>query len=693
MGRSSPIPQERPPPEGANDPTLGGIRRKLLRAFGLLLFLFGAAALVVLVRNEVRGAQQSLARTEKRIQGAIDEKGRSLAMGHAVAFRILVADNAVSDMRRLLQITVENDPDVQYGAYISVDGELWAFAREDGQFNPRDVLAQLALTPTELASHELRKRHMAPFGRDVIEYSVPVFDQDELAGTLRYGVSTEGTTRELVSAEQAHEARVRRAVLQLAGIVLLILVGTLILAARTAARIAEPVTRLTEAVKRLARGDRSVRVNIQSEDELESLGAAFNTMASDLDVSYGDLEEANRRLKAEIEERRRAQDERSRLERHLLQAQKMEAIGQLAGGVAHDFNNILMAISGSADMLELQALPDEASGDIAHIHEAVGRGANLTRQLLMFSRRQEEHAKLVDPNEVVVGLNKMVRRLLPERIEFEVTLGEHVPHVFIDPGRLEQVVLNLVVNARDAVGDKGWIRVMTSVTDIREETSVATGLVTPGRYLDIEVVDDGCGIDETTLSRVFEPFFTTKGPGKGTGLGLATAHGIISQAGGYIDVKTCPSKGTAFRVLLPAATGAETAPAEVPREVREPVGSGEMVLLCEDDPVVRRLVQRILESHGYRVIGAERPSKLLSQLAGMKSPARLLVTDVIMPELNGKELAGEVRKHVPDLKVLYISGHPGKVLAEQGISGREEDLLPKPFTSSDLLARAAKLLS
>jgi signal transduction histidine kinase len=442
----------------------------------------------------------------------------------------------------------------------------------------------------------------------------------------------------------------------------------------------------------LARGDRTVRVDIHSGDELEALGVAFNTMAGDLDESYGHLEEANRRLWAEIEERRHAQDERSKLERHLLQAQKMEAIGQLAAGVAHDFNNILMAISGSVSMLELQPASDEAKEDIDHIHEAVGRGANLTRQLLMFSRGQEEAAKLVDVNELVVGLNKLIKRLLPEKLQFEVALLKEVPCVLIDPGRLEQVVINLVINARDAVGEKGRVRVATGVQHVAQELSVATGLVPPGDYVEVEVSDDGCGIEPANMERLFEPFFSTKGRGKGTGLGLSTAHGIVSQAGGYIDVTSKRGEGTAFRVILPVAVGEKVAPVEAPQKAPEPAGIGETVLLCEDDPVICGLVQRILAGHGYRVIAAERPSILLARLATEELKPRVLVTDVMMPEQNGKELAIEVRKRAPDIKVLYISGHPGRVLEEHGISSQEEDLLPKPFTAGELLERLAKLL-
>ncbi len=669
----------------------GGIRRKLLRAFGLLLVLFGVAALIVLLRHEVRTGEVALKLAEQRIEGALDAKGRSLTTGHGVAFRILAMDNAVTDMGRLLQSTVENDPDIDYGAYIAADKNLWAFASKGGLVPLDTVLPKLALTEGDFEARSLRRRKAAPFGQEVIEFAVPVFDQGEFMGTLRYGVSRQETARELQSAREAHERQMRRAVLELVGIVLLILVGTLAIAARTAGRIAEPVTRLTEAVKRFARGDRAARVDIHSGDELETLGLAFNTMAGDLDGSYGSLEEANRRLVTEMEERRRAQDERSKLERHLLQAQKMEAIGQLAAGVAHDFNTILMAISGSVSMLELQPASPEAKEDIDHIHEAVGRGANLTRQLLMFSRGQEEAAKVVDLNELVLGLNKLIKRLLPEQIQFEVSLAGKVPCVLIDPGRLEQVVINLVINARDAVGEKGKIRVETGVLHVSEDLSVATGLAKPGDYVELEVSDNGCGIEPENLSKLFEPFFSTKRPGKGTGLGLSTAHGIVSRAGGYIDVASRVGEGTAFRVLLPVTAGEKVPPVEVREKAPEPVAVGETVLLCEDDPVICQLVQRILSGHGFRVIAAERPSILLARLEKEQSLPRVLVTDVMMPELNGKELANEVRKTAPDIKVLYISGHPGRVLAEHGISP-EEDLLPKPFVASDLLERLAKLL-
>ena len=382
--------------------------------------------------------------------------------------------------------------------------------------------------------------------------------------------------------------------------------------------------------------------------------------------------------------------ERTELEERLRQSQKLEAIGRLAGGVAHDFNNMLTAIGGYT-ALALERL-DERSPvreDLDEVRKATERATVLTRQLLAFSRKQVLQPELLNLNGIVVELESMLRPLLGEDVvvttEFEPALGP----IEADPGQLQQVVLNLVVNARDAMPGGGQISIETANAEIGDDDPA----IEPGRYVSLTVRDTGQGIDEETLGRIFEPFFTTKESGKGTGLGLATVYGIVKQSGGYVVVDSELGHGTSFAIFLPRVDEARPAwPVPATPTLEEPVAepaATETVLLVEDEDVVRRLVKQVLEQSGYAVVEARDGAQALE--LGRSRPIDLLLTDMVMPKLGGVEVAAALRESRPELKVLYMSGYAEGAL-EPGMLGAGTTLLEKPFSFATLTEKVRGLL-
>jgi PAS domain S-box-containing protein len=374
------------------------------------------------------------------------------------------------------------------------------------------------------------------------------------------------------------------------------------------------------------------------------------------------------------------------LEEQFRQAQKMEAVGQLAGGVAHDFNNLLTAILGSADLLLLD-LPqaDPRREDLVAIRDAGERAATLTRQLLAFSRRQVLQPRVIGLNQVVSGLGKLLPRIIGEDIQLELNLAPDLASVSADPGQIEQVILNLAVNARDAMPDGGRLTIATANAELDAAYAQRHPIVQPGPYVRLLVTDTGHGMDEQTLARVFEPFFTTKGPGKGTGLGLATVYGIVKQSGGYIFVRSRPAQGATFEMYLPAVPPEAqdgTEPAPSPR-----AGEGsETILLAEDDPAVRSLARRALEQYGYRVLEASNGREALDLVRRHQEDIALLLSDIVMPEMGGRRSAEHILQLRPDLKVLFMSGYAG---ADQPDG---QALVQKPFTPESLARKVRDVL-
>jgi PAS domain S-box-containing protein len=375
-------------------------------------------------------------------------------------------------------------------------------------------------------------------------------------------------------------------------------------------------------------------------------------------------------------------------EEQLRQAQKMEAVGRLAGGIAHDFNNLLTAIRGYAELtLEELCGGDPLRRDIEEIVEAARRASELTGQLLTFSRRQVQQRKVLDLNSVVAGLDKMLRRVIREDIELQTRLAPDAGAVNADPGQLEQVLVNLAVNARDAMPKGGCLSLETRQID--REHAVEVGLA-PGCYTCLIVRDTGIGMDEATRSRIFEPFFTTKPPGKGTGLGLSTVYGIVQQSGGQIQAESTLHRGTTFRIFLPKVDWPVEVPVFPERLTRG--GGSETVLLVEDEDAVRRLVYRVLESAGYRVFEAETPLEALHFCEGHPEPIDLMVTDVVMPGMSGRELASRTSTLRPEMRVLYVSGYMEEVMAQHGVRAAKIAFLGKPFAPEELTRKVREVL-
>ena len=383
--------------------------------------------------------------------------------------------------------------------------------------------------------------------------------------------------------------------------------------------------------------------------------------------------------------------ERRSLEEQFLQVQKMDAVGRLAGGVAHDFNNLLSVILGYTSMLLESAPADhEDTADLREIHQAAGRAAELTRQLLAFSRKQVFELKLLDLNAVVTSMSRLLRALLGEDIELVLELDPTSGHVRADATQLEQVVLNLVVNARDAMPRGGRLSIETAARDLGEQGSATLDLP-QGRYVLLSVRDEGEGMDAETRARIFEPFFTTKDVGKGTGLGLSTVFGIVRQSGGTVAVDSEPGQGSTFRVYLPRAeVGAETAAAKDCGPVSSS-GPG-TILLVEDEEQVRRLALTILRRAGFRVLEAEGPTQALALAEAYTGRIDLVLTDVVMPEMNGREFVQALAPKLPDVRVLYMSGYTERAIVHRGVLEPGIAFLQKPVTPDRLLAAVRRAM-
>lgn len=395
----------------------------------------------------------------------------------------------------------------------------------------------------------------------------------------------------------------------------------------------------------------------------------------------------------DVTESKRAEQALHESEEMLRQAQKMEAIGRLAGGVAHDFNNILTVINGYSELLSRQTdLPVNVQKQLTEINQSGQRAAGLTRQLLAFSRKQVLQPKILDLNEVVHGMEKMLRRLIGEDIELRTVFAPASPKVKADPGQLEQVILNLAVNARDAMPRGGKLMIETATVVLDQKSSYRDRNLEPGEYITLAVRDTGVGMTDAVKSHLFEPFFTTKGPGKGTGLGLATCYGIIRQSDGDIRVYSEINHGTVFKIYLPRATesvATHTAP-QVDDEL--PTGN-ETILIVEDESSVRELAALILRGCGYNVLEAVNGLDGLRVAAEMKARSiDLVICDIIMPKLGGKDMADRLRQTRADAKVLFISGYTDDALANHGVLDPEVAFLEKPFSAIRLAQTVRQIL-
>jgi len=440
---------------------------------------------------------------------------------------------------------------------------------------------------------------------------------------------------------------------------------------RIAHGISRPLNSLKERVNALGKGKAVENIPVETSDEIGELSAAFNTMAESLHVR---------------------EKEKEHLEAMLRQAQKMEAIGQLAGGVAHDFNNILCAIIGFGTLLEMgMEKHDPARRHLDQILSAADRATSLTQGLLTFSRKQILNPHPVSLNAIVHRIEKMLNRLLTEDIELRLSLSGQDLNVLVDAGQIDQVLLNLATNARDAMPDGGLLTITTGEAAPPEEFLAANTSLPATRYALLTVSDSGSGIEEETREKIFEPFFTTKEVGKGTGLGLSVVYGIVKQHNGHILVISEPGKGTSFLIYLPL-TPKDNLPPENSDLPSLPVAGKETLLVVEDNPEVLNLHRTVLETFGYGIIEAVNGEDAIEQFSRHQQQIDLILMDVVMPKMNGKQAYLEIAKIRPDIKVLFMSGYTADIVLEKGITTDDFNFMHKPATPMELLRRIRDIL-
>ena len=398
----------------------------------------------------------------------------------------------------------------------------------------------------------------------------------------------------------------------------------------------------------------------------------------------------------DITQRKRAEEEKEKLQDQLLQAQKLESIGRLAGGVAHDFNNLLGVIIGHADVMRDQMGDNHPlAEDLSEIQAASVRAADLTRQLLAFARKQAVSPRVLDLNETVDHMLKMLKRLIGEDIDLAWAPGKDLWPVKVDSMQVDQILANLCVNARDAIAGVGKVTIETRNVAVDAAFAEAHGGAAPGDYVALAVSDNGCGMDRPTMGLIFEPFFTTKEPGRGTGLGLSMVYGVAKQNGGFVEVSSEVGKGSTFRVYFPRQAG-EQAPvrsAALPPRPEAAKGQGQVILVVEDDDSLLKLTRIMLEREGYVVLSANKPEEVFRLAESRSSEIRLLMTDVIMPDMNGCEIWEQIRGRCPSAQCLYMSGYTADAIAHHGVLDAAVHFIQKPFTRKMLSEKVRQILA
>ena len=436
-------------------------------------------------------------------------------------------------------------------------------------------------------------------------------------------------------------------------------------------RITRPLDRLTKSVKAFATGRSAERVPVETEDEIGRLAEAFNIMLDSL-------------------EKRAA--EKQQLEEQLRHAHKMEAIGTLAGGVAHDFNNILTVILGYGNLLQMEIDEDSLFMErVENILASAHKAADLTKNLLAFSRKQMIDLRLINLNEDIRNATNLLSRLLIEDIELKLELNEEDLFVMADPVQLDQVLLNLAANARDAILKEGVVTIATEPVVLTQEFFKGEEYKKPGRYVLLSFADTGVGMDTETKEKIFDPFFTTKNVGKGTGLGLSMIYGIIKQHEGYINVKSEPGKGTTFKIYFPLIE-AKDEKKETDALPTQDYDGAETILVAEDDESVRALIKETLEKAGYRIIAAKNGEDAISKFEENRDKIQGLLLDVVMPKINGKEVYEQISRIRPGIKTLFMSGYSTNILSKKGVIEEGINYIAKPISSKGLLKKVREIM-
>jgi signal transduction histidine kinase len=596
-----------------------------------------------------------------------------LAKGRAIAYSLVVGvDTVFARDASTIQARIYDFRRIPGVAYVFVANEMQTrvVIHTFGSTFPEGLLDATHLPDPLLET--VQDLTLPPFG-PVMDVAAPIMADEP--GVIHVGMSyalIKGAVRAVVLRTLAFFS-----------VGVLVAVGLAALAAHLLVR---PVTSLVEAARIIGGGNLTHRVDVKRPEELAMLASAMNRMADELLKSRRELEVYSQTLESRVEERTR---ELSQAQDQLRQAQKMEAVGRLAGGVAHDFNNLLTAITGYSDLLMSDlAEGDPRRADLEQIKHAADRAAGLTRQLLAFSRRQVLQPRVLDLNVVITDVEKMLRRVIGEDIDLVTIPGSALGRVKADPGQLDQVILNLAVNARDAMPEGGKLTIETANVELDGAYALRHIAVRPGPYVMLAVSDTGCGMDAEILARLFEPFFTTKEVGKGTGLGLATVYGIVTQSGGSISVYSEPGRGTTFKMYLPRVKEAVETRVVV-ASPDTPVRGSETILVVEDEEAVRSLARLVLERKGYTVLEARHGTEALRVSERHEGPIALVLTDLVMPGLGGRELAGRLATVRPDTKVLYMSGYTDNAIVHQGVLDAGAAFLSKPFTP-DALARKVR---
>jgi signal transduction histidine kinase len=511
-------------------------------------------------------------------------------------------------------------------------------------------------------------------GTKVLNLSRPITFKKKELGTVHVGLSLDFIDH-LIHRESI-SILILSLFIVLSGIAVSILLGI---------SFSRPISKLAGATREIAKGNLHYRINMKRKDEFGDLASAFNNMADDLHKK----EVANAQL---FSERIRAEEEARKLEEQLRQSQKMEAVGQLAGGIAHDFNNSLTLIK-VCSQLALQELKegDPVREKLEKMDEATTRSGNLARQLMTFSRRHIEDMRILDLNDILINLNPMLRRAIGENIDLVDKMAEGLGKVKTDPGQIEQVIVNLVVNARDAMPNGGKLVLETANVELDQHYARTHVRVTPGHYVMLSVNDTGKGMAPEIREHIFEPFFTTKEEGQGTGLGLFMVYGIVQKHGGHIVVDSEPAVGTTFKIYLPQAdepmeeARAELLGNDLPR-------GKETVLVVEDDKDIRISMAQALKQQGYKALEAANGEEGLLLFDKYRKEINLIVTDVVMPVMDGFELIDLLMPLRPQMKVLFMSGYFDNPALQRKNLNPETNFLPKPFSLKDLALRVRKVL-
>jgi signal transduction histidine kinase len=450
---------------------------------------------------------------------------------------------------------------------------------------------------------------------------------------------------------------------------------------------------LLEAVRAALAGPVSAPAPRASQADDESYIKEYNAaLIRKLEDKMAELERANQELKRDIAERERAEAEREKLSAQLAQAQRMETIGHLAGSVAHDYNNMLSVILANTEFALACVGPGKPPYlELTEIHKAAQRSADLTRQLLAFARKQTVSPRMIDLSATVEGIMDLLRRLVGEGIELDWRPGDAPCQVKMDPSQVDQLLTNLVINARDAISGKGRVAVETGTAMVDEALAGAYPGAQAGPHATLSVSDNGSGVDAKIMEKLFEPFFTTKIKGKGTGLGLATVYGIVKQNHGFITVSSSLGQGSCFKIHFPLQQGQVLGDARPSQDAPRAL-NGETILLVEDEPAIVLTTRRMLADLGYAVLAASGPAEAMRMAASHAGKIDLLFTDVVLPEMNGRELMGALSERFPGLRCLYMSGYPADVIAHQGILEEGLNFLQKPFEAKALAIKVRQVL-